>query len=240
MSFGNTPRILIESIDGSGKTTTAIGAAQKLSEAYSSSTIKVVDSNGVYFYRNGNLEGRHMENLANLEPHQNSSKIVKIAKLGAFTVGRRMADSILTGNADLVVSVRDPFRIDPATYSPIYMPSIFKRFTTESRLRLFDKLTWAPHPQEIIHLHADASSVLSNLNERPQKDEQDTPENLQYAVNELGLVIQGYQRLFGSKAVNVEALKPQTIDEVAEHIEPVLHMSLGEKAYADGAKTIAF
>lgn len=214
-------RIVIESIDGAGKSTTAQETASILSQEYPASYIKVVDSTGVYGYRAGELAEHQWPWLDSLEPHQ-SKRLVGAAKLGAFTLARRAAESWMSYSADLVIGVRDPFRIDPATYALVFGPHSVQKMSSEARLRMFNRLTHAPHPDLIVHLDSDKYDATSNIGQRLNPDSHETNEKLKIIANELPLVLSGYSRLYGATVAEIRGLTASTSQETAARVEPFL------------------
>jgi thymidylate kinase len=215
-------RAVIESIDGSGKSTAALEAAEALSGEYVSSSISVVDSTGVYRYQAGELVGHSWSNIENLEPHQAKSRLAVAAKLGLFTMARRAAESTAAHTSDLVIGVRDPYRIDPAAYSRVFSPSLFNKLSADARLRMFNAFTLAPHPDVIVHLRSRPEDANLVAGRNGMMDSHETPENLRIIADELPMVLEGYQRLYGSRLAEVEALRPATSQEVAARMEQLV------------------
>jgi thymidylate kinase len=214
-------RAVIESIDGMGKSTAAQAAAQQISEAYPGKHIAVVDSTGVFGYNDGELTSHTWTNMEALEPHQTKSRLLAAAKLGTFTMARRMAEKRALRNSDLVIGVRDPFRVDPATYALVFGPSNVQNVSPVARLRFFDRFATAPHPDTIIHLHSETQKPNVDAY-NGELDSHETPEKLAMIAEELPHVLEGYTRLFGSRIAQVEALRPASSDEVAAQIEPLI------------------
>lgn len=215
-------RAVIESIDGSGKSTAALEAAEALSGEYVSSSISVVDSTGVYRYQAGEMVNHSWSDIENLEPHQAKSRLVVAAKLGLFTMARRAAEGAASHTSDLVIGVRDPYRIDPAAYSLIFSPSKFNKLSPDARLRIFNALTMAPHPDVIIHLRTRPEDANLVAGRNGLTDSHETPENLRIIADELPTILNGYQRLYGSQLAEVEALRPTTSQEVAAQFEHLI------------------
>jgi thymidylate kinase len=218
----SVPKAVIESIDGTGKSTAAKDAAMSLSDSYRKRNIRVVDSDGVYDYRGGKLKHQGWSWMESLEPHQEKSRLLSAAKLGLFTLTRRAAEAQLSDRPDLVIGVRDPFRIDPAIYSTVFGPSFLKTMSSGVRLILFDYFTTAPHPDMIVNLHSDPHDARPVAGANGQLDSHETPEKLQLVHEEMQEVLGSYGRLFASQVVIVEALRLDTSDQVAAQIEPLL------------------
>ena len=215
-------RAVIESIDGSGKSTAALGAAEVLSGEYAHSSISVVDSTGVYRFQAGEMVSRGWSNIENFEPHQAVSKLAAAAKLGIFTVARRAAESLATRTSDVVIGVRDPYRIDPATYSLVFGPALVNKMSSDARLKLFNSFTLAPHPEMIVHLQSRPEDARLVAGQNGLLDSHETPENLRIIAEDLPMVLEGYKRLYGSRLCEVEALQPATSQEVAAQIEQLM------------------
>lgn len=213
--------VRIEGLDGCGKSQTAIEAAQKLSEFYPKSKIGVSDSTGLSVYTQGELIIHTYKNIERLEPRKDQSALGKIAYLGAFTLGRRIADYNGIRQTDLLIGVRDPHRIEPAAYSAVYSQAM-RKIPPLRRLKIFDRLTDAPYADTLIRLHASAGAVQENIHKRAAVDPHETAEKLTVIAEELPLILGGYAKLFGSKLHEVEGLCTDTTDSVAESIEPLL------------------
>lgn len=212
-------RVVIESIDGSGKSTTGLAVAQRLSEEYPESKIKVADSNGVTTFENGEQTKARGRWIESLEPH-GGSKITRLARLGMFTVARRMSESAASHEADLLIGIRDPYRVDPATYAIIFGPKKLRQMSAAGRLALFDKFTHAPDPQLIVRLNANCEQASQKALSRGDTDEHESLEKMQMVAHELPNVINEYSQAWGVPVQTVEALSPQTVDQVSMAIEP--------------------
>lgn len=217
-------RAVLESVDGMGKSTAAQDVALRLSENYPNQRITVVDSDGIFRYGRGALTSRTLPWLEKLEPHQTKSKLACASRLGIFTVARRMAEASVTYNSDLVIGVRDPYRIDPAAYSLLFGPSFVKNMSPASRLRLFNGVARAPHPDTIIHLHTDSAAPMPNT-AGDALDPHEAPDKLQIIADELPLIMDSYAKLYGSQVRQVEALQPSTSDMIAAQLEPLASAS---------------
>lgn len=229
-------RVVIEGIDGGGKSTAAQETALGISENYPSHRIAIVDSTGAYRYFGGELIGQTWSSIESLEPHQATSKLVIAGKLGMFTLARRITENLAARNSDLLIGVRDPFRIDPATYARIFGPTRLNNLSPTTRLRLFNAFTTAPHPEAIIHLRSDLKKVHPT-NSNDELDSHETVEKLQIISDELSLILASYHKLYGSQVVNVEGLQPTTSDEVAAQIEPFVS-SRSTIAYSPKGSTL--
>jgi len=223
-------RSVIESIDGAGKTVAAHGTALNLSGVYRDKRIAVVDSTGVYRYQSGELSDQSWTQLENLEPHQSRSKLVIAAKLGAFTLARRMVEGVATRHADLVIGVRDPYRIDPAAYALVFGPSRIRKLSAVARLRMFSSFTNSIHPEIIVHLQTDPLEARPSNDRNNLLDSHETVEKMKIVSDELPLVLAGYKKLFGTEVAQVQALRPSTTDQVTARIEPLLVTSMSNVA----------
>jgi thymidylate kinase len=218
-------RAVIESTDGSGKSTAALEAAETLSKEYATSSISVVDSTGIYRYQAGELANHSWSNIENFEPHQAKSRLATAAKLGIFTVARRAAEGLASRTSDLVIGVRDPYRIDPATYSLVFGPAMINKLPSDTRLKLFNAFTLAPHPELIVHLQSRPEDAHLVAGQNGLLDSHETPENLRIIAEDLPMVLEGYKRLYGARLAEVEALQPNTSQEVAAQIEQLIQPS---------------
>jgi hypothetical protein len=215
--------VFIEGLDGAGKSTTAQQAAQDLSQSYPTSRIHVTDSTGLYAFRNGELTSHRFERLPNLEPHRSMSPVNAAAHLIGFTLGRRFIDGQVAGT-DLHISVRDSHRIEPAVYASVYGFSAFGRISPERRLSLLDVLTCSPYANSVIHLQANPNDIEQTMttNGNVMNDPHETREKLDIVAHELPRVIGAYERLYGARVDEIEALTAKTTDEVAAALEPLL------------------
>lgn len=229
MIFTNheSARIVIESIDGSGKTTTGLAAAQLLSQQYPKKRIKVADSGGVSSFVGGEQVGHWLPWLEKLEPH-NGSKIKKMGQLAVFTELRRASEAIASHSADLVIGIRDPYRIDPAAYSVIFGPKRMRSMSALSRLTLFDKFTTAPDPDMMVHLEAEYTQVSSNIEARGSHDDHESLGKMLIIAAELPKVMGEYSVLKNVPIENVTALTPRTVEEVATLVEPLIGRGMSQ------------
>lgn len=221
-----TKRVVIESLDGAGKSTTAEGVALNLSLQYRDERIAVIDSTGVQRFQSGQQVGSSWQRIEGLEPQEGQGRLRTAARLGAFTVARRFAETRAMLGADLVIGVRDPFRIDPATYSVVYGLGKISKMSAEDRLKIFDRFTHSPHPTAIIHLLTDSEKLHIQPCQNGSMAYHETSEKLQLIADELPMVLDAYQSLYGSPIEAVTALRPDTIDNVTACIEPVLQPSV--------------
>lgn len=217
------PVIAVEGIDGSGKSQTTDHAVRLLSQSYPGRIIRVIDSQGTRSYA-GSLviEDRHPW-LERVEHTNVLGKMGRLASLGLFTLGRRaMERRARFEDADLVVTVRDSLRIDPAAYAPVLGPRLLGRMSANDRLRLLDRFTRTAPVDHVVHLHTDIAQVLAGLAVREVHDEHETADNLAVLEDSLANVIDAHQVLYGTHASDVEGLLPTSVDEVAAAIEPHL------------------
>jgi hypothetical protein len=134
-----------------------------------------------------------------------------------FALARRL----ITGRVEessLHISVRDPHRIDPALYASAYGLWGVAKLTPEGRLRLFDRLTWAPYANSIIHLQADAVDVKLGGDLGPHE----TPEKLELAAKDLPVLLETYKRLYGGVVVEIPGLTSETIEQATVAMEPFI------------------
>lgn len=228
MASVESNRVVIEGVDGCGKSTAAIKAAELLSSNYPHSSVKVVDSSGVYKFKAGEAVKKSWANLDRLIPKAGQSKVGSITSLGAFTTARRLAEGWVSGASDLVISVRDPFRIDPSVYALVYGLPHVRRLDIAGRLRFFNRLTLAPHPVNIVMLEADSRQTRANLDSRPL-DYHETGERMSEIASELPATLDQYCQLYGTGISRVAALRASTADNVAAELEPVLAATLNSK-----------
>jgi hypothetical protein len=204
MPSHKAPKLVFEGISGSGKSSAALDVAGNLSEAYPSSNINVVDSTGIHRYHQGEITSHSWPWLDNLVPEH--GKKGSAMRLGAFTLLRRMADERLSRDTDLTISVRDPFRIDPATYAAIFAPGTLGKLSPERRLSIFNGITSARHPDAVVHLHTTP----------------ETEEKIHIVSEQLPKVLDRYQKIYGIPLIAVEALAPSTFSEIASRVEPFI------------------
>jgi len=222
MAVPNSNRVVIEGIDGSGKSTAALRAAELLSSTYPESSVKVVDSSGVHKFARGELTETGWDRIEGIIPKATHSKLRSIAQLGAFTTARRMVEGWLSGSSDLVVSVRDPFRIDPALYATVYEIPGLRRMDLAGRLRFFNRFAMAPHPASVVMLEVDSDVARTKLNS-PALDYHETGEKMAAVAEQLPVAVSEYARLYGCGIAQVKALQGwETASNVAAQLEPAL------------------
>lgn len=223
MKSNYRPTVIIEGLDGSGKSTSAQAAAQNLSELYPKRSIAVTDSSGFYNYRSGELTDHRYRFIADLKPGVTSSRLESMVRLGAFTLSRQAMDYKGMLGADLLISVRDSHRIEPSTYAKIYAGPL-GRLSTRQRLTIFDRLSHSPPADSIIHLQADAEVALTNVIQRDftAVDPHESPRNMELVAKELPRVINEYGRLFGAHIFEVEGLQPSTCNTITSSLEPIV------------------
>lgn len=219
MNKPRVPLVLIEGIDGSGKSTTGYQVAENLSKAHPRAGIHLTDSTGLYAFRHGVLAEHRYSQLSRLEPRGTMSTLSSVAHLGAFAVARRSIDGRVR-ESDLHISVRDSHRIDPALYASAYGLWGVARLAPERRLDLFDRLTWAPYASSIVYLQADVDAVKLD----GERDPHETHEKLEMAASELPALIRAYQDLSGGHIAEIKALTPETIDQATTTIEPFMRL----------------
>jgi len=222
-SQSRPPVIAIEGLDGSGKSHTTRQAALHLSEAHPHHRINVLDSDGVHVISHGQIIESHFGFIEQLKPNDSMPKLGKVALLGAFFGARRYTEHIgrSYGRTDLVLSVRDSLRIDPATYLAV-LNQRMGHISPQHRLEWLDHTTRLTPPDVVVYLNAETAQVGSILAQRPNPDYFETPERLQTAHDELERVIYTHGQLFGSALLAFEALQPQTIDNLTSELERFL------------------
>ena len=217
-SLESSNRVSVVGIDGSGKSTAAHEAALQLSEEYPASDIRVVDSAGIIHYREGGVIDRKFPDMEALKASEGSSKLSAIGLTALFTARRRAAESLsLQDEYALTIGVRDPFRIDPATYLPIFTRH-GERMSPRRRLALFHSLTRAGHPALVNILRVDPQKAFEAATNRGALNSHETPEVLARASNDLIQVVEAYSS-HGIRAAHIEALRPDTSDTLAMNIE---------------------
>jgi hypothetical protein len=87
---------------------------------------------------------------------------------------------------------------------------------------MFNAFTLAPHPDVIVHLRSRPEDANLVAGRNGMMDSHETPENLRIIADELPMVLEGYQRLYGSRLAEVEALRPATSQEVAARMEQLV------------------
>lgn len=222
MKLNYGPTVIIAGLDGTGKSYAAQEAARNISGVYPERTIAVTDSTGFYEFRAGDLTDHRYSRIVDLKPDVNSSKLGSMASLGAFTLSRKVMDYRGMLGSDLLLSVRDSHRIDPATYARVYAGPIGKLSTTR-RLAIFDRLSHSPPAETIIHVRVDAQVAIARVQNRDNAtvDRHETPANMGLLAEELPAAVEGYARLFGAHVFDVEGLTNSTVDEITGFLEPI-------------------
>ncbi len=215
-------RIVITGLDGTGKSTTAYEAAMRLSDAHKDSDIRIADSNGITLFKGGEPVGHRAEWLLDMEPTEGQSKLRALGQLGLFTAMRQLTELASYRRDNLVIGVRDPYRIDPATYASIYGPHKLQSLSPEQKLKVFDATALAPHPTAIMHLKGDTDSALEKASERETLSPHETKEAMGKLALELSGVLTAYESLYDRPVVEVPALTPHTTDNMAAQIESYL------------------
>lgn len=216
---------LLEGLDGSGKSTTAQAVAQNISENRPEARIAVADSTGLYLYHCGRLLVHQYGGLLDLEPHSNQGRTSTLAHLGAFALGRKLVDYQGMKRSDLLISVRDPHRVEPASYSAVYSPLLGK-LSTGQRLTVFDAITRAPYAAAIIRLDVPLAAARTHIDTNETGfDPHETTEKLAFMAGELPRVIDVYRQRFGAVVTELEGLQPTTADMATAAVEPLLGQS---------------
>ncbi len=218
-SLESSNRVTVVGIDGSGKSTAAHEAALQLSEEYPTSDIRVVDSAGIVHYREGGVTERKFPEMEALKASEGSSRLESIGRTVLFTAKRRAAESLsLQDRHALTIGVRDPYRVDLATYLPLFVRQGDK-ISPKRRLALFHGLATAVHPALINLLSVDPQKAYEASVNRGVLDSHETLEGLAQAAEDLTQVVEAYSRTFGVRAAHIEALRPDTSDALAMNIE---------------------
>lgn len=213
-------RVAVIGIDGSGKSTTGHESAQLLSEIYPNTDIRVADSNGLSYYLNGKVVQQRFPKMREMLPTPSSPKIEKIVRIGSFLLSRQYSEQFFgKTNNGLTISIREPFRIDPAVYLPIYGPEILRSLSPERRLKLFHHLTTACHPKMIGYLETNSDIALKNIEDRGDLDEHETPEGMRAIEDDLNKILALYSQLFQTSIKSIPALTPTSSSELAAEIE---------------------
>jgi len=227
-----TPIVFIEGLDGSGKSTTAREVVRRISTDHADSMLTVADSNGLSMYQNGKVIQRRYSRIASQTaeggPGYDDKPINTLQRLSAFVVERRLDHARAIRQSDLLVSVRDPFRIDAALLAGIYSPTL-GRVSAARRLRIFDRLTRSSHADTIIHLDAPPEEVIDNVNSRTVEIRpHDTWQSLGRTALELPTIINEYGSRFGTPVMRCVGLQPDTIDIATD---TVLSLMLSTASY---------
>lgn len=225
MSFKETEtptRAVVTGIDGSGKSTAAHAAARLLSMEHPESDIRVADSEGLTQYLAGDVVRRRFERLASLEPGEESGKLMTMLRMGAFTVLRQQMEQQFSHNKhSLTIGVRDPYRVDLATYMPIFLGDRAPK-DPRTRLQLLNKLSSAQHPDSIAYLGVDPTAAHGNTQARDTNNIHETPAKLKQAAEEFPVVLDAYQQLNGVPHSTIDALTPHTAEAIAAQFEPLV------------------
>ncbi len=212
-------RVVVTGVDGSGKSATTADAARQLSGAYPDSDIRVADSTGLFLFRGGEVAASHFRDIDRLEPSSKASKVETIVRMGAFTLTRQAIEYFSSHSShSLVIGVRDPFRVDLATYLPVIAQTP-PTFTPEHRLKLLNKFTRAAHPSLMALLKVDVSTAHENTTVRDFINQHETPEKIAHAAKEYPQVLDAYYQLHDVPYVEVNALKPNSAELLAMAFE---------------------
>lgn len=220
------PLVIIGGLDGSGKTTAAQHTARALSGEYPRKRIVVTDSTGMWRFQQGALVEHGAAQLEHHKPMTGASRLRAAVDLGAFTLGRRKLNARAVSDADLVISVRDPHRIDPALYAGIYGPSVLKKLPPHRRLALFGAFTRTSPADAVVHLELpfedarDARVARNDVGMQPHE----TTQNLRIVADELPEMMAAYGSLFGAACITAAAMQPQTADVISASIEHYVAM----------------
>ena len=214
--------MVIEGLDGSGKSYTARHTAQDLSELYPRARIGMADSTGLYDYRAGQLVSHKYPKLECIEPVVGEGRLKTVARLGAFTLTRKLIDYQGLRRSDLLISVRDPQRVDPATYSTVYHPGIFGRMSAASRLEFFDRFTNAEYPDAIVDLIVSPERAAMLTAERVATSPHETIDSLEKLSIELPAVLHAYTEAYGVPVLEVEGGLKDTVAAATDTAERLL------------------
>jgi hypothetical protein len=212
-------RVVVTGVDGSGKSATTADAARQLSSAYPDSDIRVADSTGLFFFRGGEVASSRFTSLDRMEPSPKASKLETMVRMGAFTVSRQAIEYFSSFSShSLVIGVRDPFRVDLATYMPIIAETP-PTLTPERRLKLLNKFTKAVHPSLMALLKVDVVDALHNTAVRDFVNQHETPEKITLAAKEYPKVLDAYYTEYDVPYIEVNALKPNSSELLAMAFE---------------------
>lgn len=211
-------RILLEGVDGTGKSTLAHEMALHLTEIHPAAVIRVTDSNGRFTFRNGESPDHTFHNLEHLKPSPDDGRVAAITHLGLFTLGRRLINA-RPGAVDMLISVRDPHRIDPAAYMAVYGGAL-GRLSPQARLQILDLTTAAPYADAIVHLHA-SENTLPMLT--PLTSPHEAPEHLDTLTQEIPRIVGAYSRLYGTRVYDIPARTSATTGLVVAATAAHLH-----------------
>jgi len=224
MKRGNV--IIIEGLDGSGKSTAALEAALMLSEQYPEASIDVADSSGLHQFREGRQSDSKFEFVGDQKPTKEMNKLRAAAHLIGFLLVRQHMNNV-GAHSDVLISVRDPDRIDPALYAGAYLSSMLGKLSLENRLKLFDALAIGPHADAVVLLETDLKDVQAKIISRGEANEpHETPEALAKVALELPQSVGLYSELFDANIYSVRGLRPNSSARVAEAVEPYVHRSV--------------
>lgn len=215
----NFNRVVVTGVDGSGKSTAAHESARLLSHAYPSSDIRVVDSTGLSHYQSGEVTLSRFSGLERLEPTQKASKVETIARMAGFTAARQLVEFGWAHKPNsLTIGVRDPYRVDPAVYAPIFMGERAD-ISAQRRLKLLNSFTLAAHPAVVALLKVDVVQAYDNTAVREFVNTHETPQKIIQAAEEFPRVLDSYHTEFGVPSIEINALKPNSADLLAETFE---------------------
>ena len=82
------PLITFMGIDGSGKSSTAVEAAETLTSIFTGLPVHVTDSNGLQIFYSGEQVAHIAPEIESLEPTANMGRINQIAHLASFAIAR--------------------------------------------------------------------------------------------------------------------------------------------------------
>ncbi len=218
----NGSLVIIEGLDGSGKSTVAQEVAHVVSEEQPAARVVVTDSTGLYRYKGGELTEHRFSTLAKLEPTDADNTVTTLSKLGIFTTARKYIDHVASHSSDLLISVRDADRVDPATYASVYLPGLLGKLSAAQRLRFFDHFTHSKYPDAIISLTVSPDDAKANISVREERGHHESDESFTQIAEELPLVLRAFTRLYGTPVHDVEGLKHDTAEHAIVKIEPLL------------------
>lgn len=214
--------IVVSGLDGSGKSTSAQNAAAALSKEYIDRQISVLDTDGGTTYLGG-LAVKVAGFVSRCYGLSQMNGPLHTAGTVAYTACRRSLDARhragLEGD-DVVISVRDVARVDPAVYAPEICSVIFKRMSIGRRFDIFDKTTLLPPADSIIRMRAEVSEVMGSIGLRAVVDPHENPESLKRLDIDLDSANQLHRHRFGTTLHDVSALKgDKTVDDLAALLE---------------------
>lgn len=206
-------------IDGSGKSATAVAAAEQLTAIFVDSQVNVTDNDGLRRYRGGELIAHIAPEVEYLQPKAFMNRALELGSLASFMAARRTINAF--HGPDLHISVRDPHRIDPALYAGVYGVPILRRLSPFERLRFFNSLTIARPADLVLQLSVDPNEAV--LTSDVDFDRHEGMAQLATAADELPQLAKAYRALHGSRYESVDGQRPETTSNVVNHLCSIIN-----------------